>query len=77
MVIINQDKLCFRMGITGLLPFLSNISRKKHLSDYQGKRIAIDASCWLHRGAFACAFELSTGIYNCTQNLKLTQPVLY
>ncbi|KAL5253322.1 hypothetical protein ACHWQZ_G013192 [Mnemiopsis leidyi] len=49
------------MGITGLLPFLSNLHKKVHVGQYSGKCVAVDTSCWLHRGAFSCAFELATG----------------
>ena len=49
------------MGIQGLLPFLSNLHRKAHLSQYKGAVVAVDTSCWLHKGAFSCAFELATG----------------
>ncbi|XP_063681939.1 exonuclease 1-like [Bolinopsis microptera] len=49
------------MGITGLLPFLSNIHKKVHVGQYAGRCVAVDTSCWLHRGAFSCAFELATG----------------
>ena len=53
------------MGITGLLPFLSNLNKKVHVSQYSGKCVAVDTSCWLHRGAFSCAFELATGMFVC------------
>ena len=49
------------MGITGLLPFLSPLHRKVHISQYKGLCVAVDTYCWLHRGAFSCAFELATG----------------
>ena len=49
------------MGITGLLPFLSNIHKKVHVSQFTGKCVAVDTSCWLHRAAYCCAFELATG----------------
>ncbi|KAJ3180067.1 Rad2 nuclease [Geranomyces variabilis] len=49
------------MGIAGLLPFLKDIHRSVHLSNFKGKTIAVDSYVWLHRGAFACALELGTG----------------
>lgn len=50
------------MGIQGLLPLLSSVTHPIHISQYAGKKIAIDAYVWLHRGAYACSFELSQGI---------------
>ncbi|XP_065833500.1 exonuclease 1-like [Oscarella lobularis] len=50
------------MGIQGLIPFLKDIHEKISISEYAGKRVAIDAYCWLHRGAYACAFQLAQGI---------------
>ena len=52
----------FTMGIQGLIPFLKDIHEKISISEYAGKRVAIDAYCWLHRGAYACAFQLAQGI---------------
>ncbi|KXN86523.1 Exodeoxyribonuclease 1 [Leucoagaricus sp. SymC.cos] len=49
------------MGISGLLPALKPIQKTKHLSDFQGKTIAVDAYVWLHKGVYACATELATG----------------
>ncbi|KAI0701399.1 PIN domain-like protein [Cytidiella melzeri] len=49
------------MGISGLLPLLKPIHVNKHLSEYSGQTIAVDAYVWLHRGAYACAAELVTG----------------
>ncbi|GMH41851.1 hypothetical protein BSKO_09761 [Bryopsis sp. KO-2023] len=51
-----------RMGINGLLPVLKSITRKTHVSEYRGERVAIDAYSWLHKGAFGCAFELGQNI---------------
>lgn len=49
------------MGISGLLPALKAIQVTRHLSEYSGKIIAVDAYVWLHRGVYACATELATG----------------
>ncbi|KAF5284970.1 hypothetical protein FQR65_LT13359 [Abscondita terminalis] len=49
------------MGISGLLPFLENSSRKCHISEFRGSTVAIDSYCWLHKGAFACAEKLFRG----------------
>ena len=50
------------MGINGLLPVLKSITKTKHVSSYQGQRVAVDAYCWLHKGAYSCARELCEGI---------------
>lgn len=58
------------MGITGLLPLLSEIHTNIQLKDLSGKRLGIDGYVWLHKvrlvdsekGAFGCAFELVQGI---------------
>ena len=47
------------MGITGLLQALQPIATEFNISSLAGKAVAIDAYCWLHRGAYACAMELA------------------
>ena len=49
------------MGISGLLPALKSIQNTKHLKDYAGKSIAVDAYVWLHKGVYTCPTELATG----------------
>ncbi|KAH9913905.1 PIN domain-like protein, partial [Amylocystis lapponica] len=49
------------MGISGLLPLLKDIQVNKHLSEFAGKTVAVDAYVWLHRGTYGCAPELATG----------------
>ena len=46
------------MGITGLLPLLAPITRKGTLSDFKGKKAAVDGFVWLHRGCISCAKEV-------------------
>ncbi|KAJ3905295.1 exodeoxyribonuclease 1 [Lentinula edodes] len=50
------------MGIQGLLPALKSIQNTRHLSEFSGQTIAVDAYVWLHKGVFTCATELATGI---------------
>lgn len=50
------------MGIKGLLQLLSPVSESVHISSYSRKTIGIDASCWLHRSTYTCAYELSNNI---------------
>lgn len=49
------------MGISGLLPLLKSIQLHRHLSDFAGQTLAVDAYVWLHRGVYACATEIATG----------------
>ncbi|KAG2154183.1 PIN domain-like protein [Suillus bovinus] len=49
------------MGISGLLPLLKSIQVHRHLSDFAGQTLAVDAYVWLHRGVYACATEIATG----------------
>ncbi len=49
------------MGISGLLPTLDEITKKKSLKDYRGMKAAIDGYCWLHKAAVICADELAKG----------------
>lgn len=49
------------MGICGLLGLLKSIQTTKHLSDFAGQTLAVDAYVWLHRGIHTCATELATG----------------
>ena len=41
------------MGIAGLHKMIASCVHEVELSTYSGQKIAVDASCWLHRGAFA------------------------
>lgn len=67
------------MGIQGLLPQLRSITSRTHISKYDGKTVAVDAYCLLHRGAYACARELVEGeptskhIFFCMARLELLQ----
>ncbi|KAI8785058.1 exonuclease 1 [Biomphalaria glabrata] len=49
------------MGIQGLLPFLKKIHKPVNIAEFQGCTVAIDAYCWLHKGAFSCADKLALG----------------
>ncbi|KAG9392557.1 Exonuclease 1 EXO1 [Carpediemonas membranifera] len=50
------------MGIKGLLPIFKNITEDNvHISQFAGKRAAVDGFVWLHRYAVACAEDLCTG----------------
>jgi exonuclease-1 len=49
------------MGIQGLLPFLKDIHEHISVSEYSGQTVAVDAYCWLHKGAYGCALQLAQG----------------
>ena len=53
------------MGIKGLLPYLSNSQRDVNVSSFRGQTVAIDAYCWLHKGAYSCALQLMTQSEKC------------
>ncbi|KAJ3569188.1 hypothetical protein NP233_g5213 [Leucocoprinus birnbaumii] len=36
-------------------------SQRRHLSEFKGQTIAVDAYVWLHKGVYSCATELATG----------------
>lgn len=47
------------MGISNLLPLVSAVSNKNiPISNFKGKRIAIDGYVWLHRSSYRCAKEI-------------------
>ena len=47
------------MGIQGLLPALAPITFDYHVSSLRGKRVAVDAYVWLHRGTYSQAQTLA------------------
>ena len=49
------------MGISGLLPLLSDAAKKGRVDIFRGKTVGIDASTWLHKGAYGCATALARG----------------
>jgi exonuclease-1 len=53
--------LNIKMGVAGLLENLKGIIQKAHISEFRGKRVAVDGYCWLHRGAIFCGKELAHG----------------
>ncbi|XP_066995742.2 exonuclease 1 isoform X2 [Anabrus simplex] len=65
------------MGIQGLIPFLEKASRKINVSQFSGCCVAIDAYCWLHKGAYTCAEKLARGehsdayVYYCLKFINM------
>ena len=49
------------MGITGLLPLLSPITRPRHIRELSGLRGGIDGHVWLHRSVFLNARAFAIG----------------
>ncbi|PSN42753.1 hypothetical protein C0J52_10656 [Blattella germanica] len=49
------------MGIQGLIRFLDKATRPVNIRQYSGCCVAIDAYCWLHRGAYTCVEKLARG----------------
>jgi len=58
------------MGISGLLGLLKGAQESVHVSKHSGKRAAIDAYCWLHKGAYAASRELC-------ESIPTTKPIEY
>ena len=46
------------MGINGLLKSLESIKKQKHISEFKGKRIAVDGYCWLHKSIYSIRNEI-------------------
>ncbi|OHT12550.1 XPG I-region family protein [Tritrichomonas foetus] len=46
------------MGIKNLLPELRGCTDHVHISQFRGKKVAVDGFTWLHRSVFACSKEL-------------------
>ncbi|CAN1180383.1 Exonuclease 1 [Linum perenne] len=46
------------MGIKDLLRFMKPYIESVHIKKYAGKRVGIDAYCWLHKGAYSCSMEI-------------------
>eukprot|EP01038_Epipyxis_sp_PR26KG_P005574 gene5574-7699_t len=47
------------MGVPGLLQSLKSISKSIHISSYASKRVAVDASCWIHKGMVSSTINTS------------------
>ena len=57
------------MGIKGLLPFLNAAQRDVNIVSFRNQRAAVDAYCWLHRGAYSCALQLVMKTESCEKLL--------
>ena len=49
------------MGIQGLLPALKSVAERRSVAEYCGRSVAVDVSCWLHKGSYRCAREMCLG----------------
>ncbi len=55
------------MGIKDLLQNVNGIVEDKHITDFSGGRVAIDASGWLHKGLYGAAEDLVDNNFEDTQ----------
>ena len=54
------------MGISGLLQALAPLAvehkdGEESLAPFKGKKLAVDLSAWLYKGAYGCASDLALG----------------
>lgn len=49
------------LTLTGLLPLLRSIQKTRHVKEFKGQTLGVDAYVWLHRGIISCATELALG----------------
>ena len=67
------------MGISGLLPALKSVAARRSVAEYRGRAVAVDASCWLHKGSYRCAQEMCLGeptrkyVEYCLDRVRLLQ----
>ena len=52
------------MGIKELLSVFKKISTRRHLSYYNGKRIAVDGYCWLHKSIYSLTPDILNNPYS-------------
>ena len=63
------------MGISGLLPFVSEHARKISLKDLSSKVCGINVFGWLYKETYSCAYELETG-QPTTQHIEYVERLL-
>ena len=57
------------MGITGLLPALKNVTKFGSIHEFQGRTVAVDTYCWLHRAVYgSCAEMFRNVVYDPKSN---------
>ena len=49
------------MGVTGFSALLKHAAVPTPLTQFAGKRLAVDGNVWLHRGTYSCALQLVSG----------------
>ncbi|CAI5444948.1 unnamed protein product [Caenorhabditis angaria] len=49
------------MGISGLLPYVKNACRTSNIRELAGKSVAVDVSCFLHKGLTGCMDKIHMG----------------
>ena len=50
------------MGVAGLFPALSACTQQVHITEYRGKRVAVDSYVWLHKAVLTCAADLCLNV---------------
>lgn len=46
------------MGIKSLLKNTKSVSKRRHISHYRNKTVAIDGFAWIHRASYNCPEEV-------------------
>lgn len=61
-----------KMGVAGLLPFVDKAMTRRHLRSFKGSVVAVDASIWICRAAYAIPSETAVLAY-ILRRIKLLQ----
>ena len=57
------------MGISGLLPALKKVTKFGSIHEFQGRTVAVDTYCWLHRAVYgSCADMFRNVVYDPISN---------
>ena len=46
------------MGINGLLKNTRSVGKKKHITQYKNKKVAVDGYSWMHKALYKCSLEI-------------------
>lgn len=49
------------MGINNLLQSIKPVLVPSHISQFKGKRVAVDGYAWIHKATYGCCVELCQG----------------
>ena len=59
---VTQANKANAVGISGLLPFISDCKDDINIINLKDKVSGIDAYIWLYKGAYCCPYQLGNGI---------------